>query len=331
MATLNPADATVFTTPSGREVQATRVVDAPRALVWDASTSPEHLSRWLLGPDGWSMPVCEVDARPGGAWRFVWRGPDGSEMMMTGEYRELSPPHRLTQTEWWGGDWPETLNTLILAEEDGRTVLTATVLYPSREARDAALATGMKEGWSASYDRLDRYLKTLQPTPPVPSRPPEARPRAEHRWLSRLLGEWVVEGDGPGGPDSGPETLTGTETVRPLGELWVVAEGSSPMPGDEQAPTMMTLGYDPARDRFVGTWVGSMMTHLWVYEGHLSEDGTALALDCTGPDFRDPERTRAYRDVIEFQGDDHRVLRALIRADDGEWHEMMSVRYHRKQ
>ena len=151
---------TTFTTPSDREVVATRVFDAPRQLVWEAHTRPEHVSQWLLGPDGWTMPVCEIDLRPGGAWRFVWRRSDGAEMEMRGEYREVVPPERLVNTESWGGDWPETLNTLILSEEGGKTRMTSTTLYPSKEARDAALKTGMKEGMSLSFDHLDEYLRT---------------------------------------------------------------------------------------------------------------------------------------------------------------------------
>jgi uncharacterized protein YndB with AHSA1/START domain len=152
---------TTFTTPTDREVVMTRVVEAPRRLVWEAWTSPEHLPHWLLGPEGWTMPVCEVDLRPGGAWRFAWRHTDGREMEMRGVYREVAPPERLVSTESWGGDWPETLNTLILTEEDGKTTITQRVLYASKEVRDAALQTGMKEGVSSSFDRLDGHLRAM--------------------------------------------------------------------------------------------------------------------------------------------------------------------------
>jgi uncharacterized protein YndB with AHSA1/START domain/DNA-binding transcriptional ArsR family regulator len=162
MATLNEVGVTTFTTPSDREVRAVRVANAPRSLVWEMWTNPEHVAHWLLGPDGWTMPVCEIDLRPGGAWHFVWRRADGTEMGMRGEYREVVPPERLVRTECWGGDWPEVLATLVLAEKDGRTTMTVTILYPSKEARDAALATGMKDGWSTSYDRLDEYLRTVE-------------------------------------------------------------------------------------------------------------------------------------------------------------------------
>ena len=152
--------ATLFTTPSDREIVATRVFDAPRKLVWEAHTKPEHVSNWMLGPEGWTMPVCEIELRKGAPWQFVWRQSDGTEMGMRGVYREIAPPDRLVSTESWGGDWPETLNTLVLTEEDGKTKMVASVLYPSKEAREKALGTGMKEGWSHSYDRLDEYLRT---------------------------------------------------------------------------------------------------------------------------------------------------------------------------
>jgi uncharacterized protein YndB with AHSA1/START domain len=160
MASESKVGAATFTTPSDREIAFTRVFDAPRSLVFEAFTNPEHPPHWMLGPEGWTMPVCEIDLRPGGEWHFVWRRSDGDEMEMRGVYREIAPPERLVQTEAWGGDWPETLNTLTLTDEDGKTRMTQTMLYPSKEARDAALETGMKEGASLSYDRLAEYLET---------------------------------------------------------------------------------------------------------------------------------------------------------------------------
>lgn len=152
---------TIFETPSDREFAMIRTFDAPRQLVFDAFTSPEHLPHWMLGPDGWTMPVCEVDLRPGGTWHFVWRRADDTEMEMTGTYREIVPPERLVHTECWGDEWPETLVTLTLTEEDGRTTVRQTVAYPSREDRDAAMETGMKEGASMSFDRLAQHLSKI--------------------------------------------------------------------------------------------------------------------------------------------------------------------------
>ena len=107
------------------------------------------------------MPVCEMDLRVGGTWRYVWRKSDGTEMPMSGTYREIAPPDRLVSTESWGPDWPETLNTMVLTEVAGQTTITLTISYPTKEARDAALRTGIKTGMDQSYARLDRVLGTL--------------------------------------------------------------------------------------------------------------------------------------------------------------------------
>jgi len=158
---MSSAAAVVITTPSDREVKVTRTFNAPRRLVWEAWTNPKHLPKWMLGPEGWTMPICEIDVRPGGTQRFVWRKTDGGEMEIRGVYKEVKPPEKLVSTENWGGNWPETLNTLVLAEANGKTEATLTILYPSKEARDAALQTGMKEGMTLCYDRLEKYLQTI--------------------------------------------------------------------------------------------------------------------------------------------------------------------------
>jgi uncharacterized protein YndB with AHSA1/START domain len=155
----------MVTTPSDREIVVTRLVAAPRRLVFEAYTNPAHVVHWMLGPDGWTMPVCEIDLRPGGAWRFVWRRSDGTEMEMRGVYKEIMPPDRLVCTESWGGDWPETLNTLLLAEQDGKTLITNSIRYPSQEARDAALKTGMQDGMATSFERLAEYLAAVGEDP----------------------------------------------------------------------------------------------------------------------------------------------------------------------
>jgi uncharacterized protein YndB with AHSA1/START domain len=152
---------TRFSTPTDLEIEITRVFQAPRRLVYEAWTSPKYLPRWMLGPEGWSMPVCEMDLRPGGEWHHAWRHPDGQEMEMRGVYREVSPPERVVSTESWGADWPETVNTLVFTEQGDSTTVTQTVLYATKEARDAALASGMKEGVGASFDRLEELLRTM--------------------------------------------------------------------------------------------------------------------------------------------------------------------------
>lgn len=149
---------TGFATPSDMEIVITRLVEAPREQVFDAWTKPEHVTKWMLGPDGYSMPVCEIDLRPGGAWHFVWRGPGSHELSMDGEYRDVARPERLVATERWGDPWPETLNAVDFIEVDEGTLIVNTVVYPSKAARDAALATGMKEGMNDSFARLEAFL-----------------------------------------------------------------------------------------------------------------------------------------------------------------------------
>ena len=161
MKTADRRHATTFTTPSDLEIVAVRTFEAPSRLVWNAFTMPEHVSKWMLGPDGWTMPVCEIDLRPGGKWHWVWRKDDGSEMAMTGVYLDVNPPDRLVNTENWGAEWPETTVTTTFSEENGRTTVTARVRYPSKEARDAAMKTGMEDGWATSYARLDEYLERV--------------------------------------------------------------------------------------------------------------------------------------------------------------------------
>ena len=148
------------TAPSDREVVLTRVFDAPRELVYDALTKPELLKRWF-GPRGWSLVVCEVDLRVGGAWRFVLRGPDGSEMGMRGVYRELVRPERTVHTESFD-DYPgESVVTGVLVERDGKTTLTANVLYESKEIRDAVISSGMEHGAAETYDKLAELLPSI--------------------------------------------------------------------------------------------------------------------------------------------------------------------------
>jgi uncharacterized protein YndB with AHSA1/START domain len=150
------------TTPTDREIVMTRVFDAPRTLVFDAMAKPELLKRWLSGPPGWSMVECENDLKVGGAFRHVWRRNDGTEMAMRGVYREVVPPERIVRTESFefGCDPQagEQVGTLVLTEQGGRTTLTLTLLYPSKEARDATIASGMECGVAAGYDRLAELL-----------------------------------------------------------------------------------------------------------------------------------------------------------------------------
>jgi uncharacterized protein YndB with AHSA1/START domain len=152
-----------LTTRGDQEIVLTRDFDAPRRMVFGALTKPELVKQWLLGPPGWTMPVCEIDPRVGGAYRFQWRGPDGTEMGTRGVCREIVPPERFVTTEKFDDPWypGEALVTYVLAERGGITTLTLTVLYESREARDGVLKSGMEKGVAMSYDRLEQLLTSL--------------------------------------------------------------------------------------------------------------------------------------------------------------------------
>ncbi len=167
MATLPSVNKSIWTTPSDREIVNTRTFDAPRRLVFAAFTDPAHVPNWLLGPDGWSMPICEIDLRVGGSWRYVWRNDaDGREFDMHGVYREIEWPTRIVNTEVF--EESEAVNTLELTEKNGRTFMVHTMVMPSKQVRDAVLATGMSGGADTSYDRLEIYLGSQSPGPAAP-------------------------------------------------------------------------------------------------------------------------------------------------------------------
>jgi uncharacterized protein YndB with AHSA1/START domain len=157
------SDSFVVTTPSDVEIRLTRLFDAPPELVYEAMTKPEHVRQWWgrLG-EGYSVPVCEIDLRVGGRWRFVNRHPNGSAEFY-GEYRELNPPRRVVFTEIFA-DFPdaESIVTSELTAEGSGTRLTATVRYPSQQIRDIVVGTGMAKGAGISYDRLEDLLAELQ-------------------------------------------------------------------------------------------------------------------------------------------------------------------------
>jgi uncharacterized protein YndB with AHSA1/START domain len=150
--------------PSDREIVITRRFDAPRQLVWDCHTKPELVRRWLLGPPGWEMPVCEIDLRVGGRYRYAWEDKSrGKTMGVGGVFTEVTAPFRFGAREKFDDDWTggETQVAQVFMESAGITTLTLTILYASKQARDGAAATGMTDGMEHGYRRLDAVLATL--------------------------------------------------------------------------------------------------------------------------------------------------------------------------
>jgi uncharacterized protein YndB with AHSA1/START domain len=148
------------TARGNREIVIEREFNAPRQLVFDAHTKPELIRQWLLGPEGWTMPVCEVDLRVGGKYRYVWRNQNGMEMGMGGVYREIVAPERLVTTEKFDQSWypGEAVGTLTLTEQAGGTKLTQVMLYDTPEAREAVLKSPMETGLEAGYARLEQLV-----------------------------------------------------------------------------------------------------------------------------------------------------------------------------
>lgn len=150
------------TAPRDREIVIRRQFNAPRQLVWGAHTKPELVRQWLLGPDGWTMEVCDIDLREGGRFRYEWHNEGGETMAMGGVFREIDAPNRMVHNELFDDDWTggETTVTTTLEESGGITTLTVSVMYSSNEARDAAAASGMTEGMAVGYDRLAALVES---------------------------------------------------------------------------------------------------------------------------------------------------------------------------
>jgi hypothetical protein len=157
----------------------------------------------------------------------------------------------------------------------------------------------------------------------------KVEPQKEHQWLQKLAGEWACEGEATMAEGQPPAQWKSMEVVRPLGGVWIIAEGQGEMPGGGQSSTMMTLGYDSQKKAYVGTFVGSMMTNLWVYEGQLDASGAVLTLDTEGPGMTADGKLAKYRDVIEIKSSDQRVMTSEMLGEDGKWRLIMTANYRR--
>lgn len=159
----------------------------------------------------------------------------------------------------------------------------------------------------------------------------KTEPQKEHHWLQKLIGEWAYEGEATMEPGKPAEKFKGTESVQSLGGLWIQANGKGEMPDGDTAMMVMTLGFNPQTKRYVGTWIGSMMTHLWLYDGELDVAEKVLTLNSEGPAMCTSDAMTKYRDVIEIVSDDHRTLNSHMLDDDGEWRPFMRADYRRVQ
>ena len=160
---MNSPGPVAVTTPSDREITMTRVFNAPRRMVFDALTKPELVRRWMWGTPGTTMPVCEVDLRVGGSYRFVWNAPGGVTFSISGIYKEIVAPERVVSTQVMDPNWTgEVLSTVVLTDAGGKTTLVNTYLYGTRQLRDGALKSPMESGAEMGYRHLDELVASLQ-------------------------------------------------------------------------------------------------------------------------------------------------------------------------
>ena len=159
----------------------------------------------------------------------------------------------------------------------------------------------------------------------------KAEPQKEHQWLQQLVGEWTSEADCSMGPGQPSTKSYGTERVRMVGGVWMVGEGQGEMPGGGTADMIMTLGYDPQKKKYLGTWIGSMMTHMWHYDGEMGASGRILTLSAEGPSMAGDGTMAQYQDIIEIKSKDHRTLSSRVLGPDGTWNHFMTAHYRRKK
>lgn len=154
-------------------------------------------------------------------------------------------------------------------------------------------------------------------------------PRKEHQWLMQLVGEWEIEGEGTMGPDQPPITWKATENVRAIGDFWILGESKGAMPEGGEMVNITTYGYDPEKGRFVGTFISSVMTMMWHYEGSLDAAEKVLTLDTEGPSMTSEGKMACFQDIVEMIDNDHRLLRSQVLGEDGQWQQFMVARYRR--
>lgn len=159
---------------------------------------------------------------------------------------------------------------------------------------------------------------------------PTVTQTSQHEWLKQLVGEWTMQSEAVMAEGADPMQFDATETVKSFGDLWILAEGRGDFGGMKHG-SMMTLGYDPNKKAFVGTWIDTMTAYLWVYRGTLDESKKVLTLEAEGPSFGDPNEMAQYRDVITIVDKDHKTLTSSMLGDDGEWTQFMKAEYTRKK
>ncbi|WP_233255916.1 DUF1579 family protein [Falsiroseomonas bella] len=306
-----------------QELVKTRHIPASPEAVFAAWVEPERIKAWW-GPHGMTTPEAEVDLRPGGIHRTLMRDAEGREYPNLMAVDAVEAPRRLVLRVLGESCCPlvGAVGTTTFAPEGEGTRLDVRWTHPTPAMRATHLELGFERAWNETLDRLTAHV--LQ----TPAICPGAIPHApEHGWLHRMIGSWTFEGECMG-PDGQVMHSSGTERVTSLGGFWVVGENEGEMPGGGHARWTIALGYDARAQRFRGNFIGSMMPHMFVYEGTLSEDGRSLLLDTTGPAMSG-EGTARYRDIVTLEDDDTRLIASEVEGPDGAMARFMTARYRR--
>ncbi|WP_270934685.1 DUF1579 family protein [Falsiroseomonas oryzae] len=306
-----------------RDLTMTRRIPAPPGTVFSAWTEPDRVRQWF-GPRNMTTPVCEIDLRPGGRHHTVMRDAEGKDYPNPMVIEAVEAPRLLVLRVPEGSSCPlpGSVGTLLFLPDGEGTRLEVTWRHPTPEMRARHAEMGFDQGWGETLDKLVAHVVT----PPVGC--PVATPAAvEHGWLHRMVGDWAYESECSMGPGQPPASASGVERVRALGGYWVVGESEGEMPGGGPARWTISLGFDPCAQRFRGTFIGSMMPHMFVYDGWLEPDGRTLVLESEGPAM-DGQGTARYRDVVRLESDDARVVTSEVQGPEG-WTAFMTARFRR--
>jgi hypothetical protein len=266
------------------------------------------------------------------------RAPDGTVYPMSGTFREIKEPSRIVfmavAEDADGTPHLESLTTVTFEDNGSKTKLTVTAHAFGLSAAAPQMLAGMDAGWSQTLDRLGSKLTGEDMTDTITETADcsmMAKPQQEHEWLQQLVGEWDFEGECMMGPDQPPMKNTGTCTTRSLGGLWFLCEGSGEMPGGGMMNSIITLGYDPQKQRYVGNFIASMMTHMWLYEGTRDASGKVLTLDTEGPSMTGDGTMASYQDIVTIESKDHWILSSRAKGPDGQWMNFMTAHYRRRK
>lgn len=311
---------------AARDLTMTRLLPATPEAVFAAWTEAEQVKQWF-GPYGMTVPDCAIDLRPGGTHRTLMRDAAGKDYPNRMAIEAVEPGRALRLSIPDAAEGPPLVGAvgdLAFLPDPIGTRFVVRWRHPTAEMRARHEAMGFTVGWGQTLDKLAAHLMRPPPGAPFPQ-----VPLPQHGWLTRLLGEWRYQSECEGPPGQPPMRAGGVERVRMLGGFWVIGESEGECPaGGGLVRMVITMGADPATKRFRGTFVGSMMPWMFVYDGALDEPATTLTLETEGPAMIGEGMAR-YRDSVEMQGDAARIVSSAVLRPDGSWHRFMTGRYER--